>query len=295
MLDVEQRHFSRGITSTTRHTMRYAHLLSRVTGTPWLITESALSSIADLLEARIFAAPLPAPMSEPSERPPVPAVQITQAIAVVSVHGILGKHLSSLETMCGGCDFDAVTSMVAAAAADPSVSAVVLSLNSPGGTATGCAEAYARLGEIRQVTGKRLYAFTDARACSAAYYLAAACDGVFCTASSELGCIGTIMSIEDRSGALAAAGVRRLTFKSASMKDIGSPYRAPTPEETSELQQRVDFLGAMFRRDVQAGRPGIAPEVFEKGLSYFGEQAVALGLADAVVPSLEALIAELSA
>jgi capsid assembly protease len=274
--------------------MRYAHLLSRVTGTPWLITESALSSIADLLESRIFAAPLPMPAAEPSEAPSAPPLQITKTIAVVPVHGILGKHLSMMETMCGGCDFDAVTAMVATAAANPAVSAVVLALNSPGGTATGCAEAYARLTEIRQTTGKRLFAFTDVRACSAAYYLAAACDGVFCTPSSELGSIGAMLTIEDRSGQLATEGRRRLTLKSASMKDIGSPNRPPTAEEISELQQRVDYLGTMFRRDVQAGRLSIAPEVFEKGLTYFGEQAVALGLADAVVPSLEALIAELS-
>jgi signal peptide peptidase SppA len=270
--------------------MRYAHILSRFTGTPWLITESALSSIASLLESRIHAAPSPAPSAEPSEVPEPESLQVKSTVAVVPVHGILGKHLSMMETMCGGCDFDAVTAMVATAAADPSVSAIVLALNSPGGTATGCAEAYARLGEIRQHAGKPLYAFTDARACSAAYYLAAACDAVFCTSSSEIGSIGTILSIEDRSGQLAAAGVRRFTFKSASMKDIGSPWRAPTPEESTELQQRVDYLGGMFRRDVEAGRSEIAPEVFEKGLTYFGEQAVAVGLADAVVANLESLI-----
>ena len=273
--------------------MRYAHILSRFTGTPWLITESALSSIANLLESKIHGAAAPASSAEPSEVPAAESLQVKSTVAVVPVHGILGKHLSMMETMCGGCDFDNVTAMVATAAADSSVSAIVLALNSPGGTATGCAEAYARLLEIRQQTGKPLYAFTDARSCSAAYYLAAACDAVFCTSSSEIGSIGTILSIEDRSGQLAAAGVRRFTFKSASMKDIGSPWRAPTPEESTELQQRVDYLGAMFRRDVEAGRASIAPEVFEKGLTYFGEQAVAVGLADAVVANLDSLIAML--
>lgn len=277
--------------------MRYAHILARVTDTPWLITEQSLSAITQLLEARILSgvsAVNAAAEDEPSD--PIAIVEKPPGIAVISVRGILGKHLSMMEMMCGGCDFDLIARLVDDAAHDPEVRAIVLHLDSPGGTAVGCAETFARLNAIRESSQKEIYAFCDTKACSAAYYLAAACDGIYCTTTASLGCIGSMLTIEDRSGELAAKGIRRLTIKSASMKDIGNPDRPPSPAELSELQQRIDFLGAMFKRDVQAGREnGVAAEVFEKGLTYFGEQAVAVGLADHVVPSLDAFVAELEA
>lgn len=280
--------------------MRYAHILTRLADSPWFITESALAAVVALLESRLSAAAPAQPMAAASAADDDDAgeslsVASAAPIAVISVRGILGKHLSLMETLCGGCDYDRVARLVGEAAADPDVRAIVLHLDSPGGTAVGCAETYARLGAIRAATGKELWAFCDTKACSAAYYLASACDGIFCTESASLGCIGSMLTIEDRSGQLAAQGIRRLTIKSAAMKDIGNPDRPPTPQEISELQQRIDFLGAMFKRDVLAGRARIAPEVFAQGLTYFGEQAVAVGLADGVVPGLAELVASLTA
>lgn len=277
--------------------MRYAHILARITDSPWLITEPALGAITDLLEARIFSAGAPRLAAEMADENSDPVAVVAKAVgvALISARGILGKHLSMMEMMCGGCDYDLLAGLIAEAANDPEVRAIVLQLDSPGGTAVGCAETFARINAIRAKTGKEIYAFCDTKACSAAYYLAAACDGIVCTITASLGCIGSMLTIEDRSGQLAAQGVRRLTIKSASMKDIGNPDRPPTPAELSEIQQRIDFLGGLFKRDVLSGRGDVSPEVFEKGLTYFGEQAVAMGLADRVVASLDDFVAELEA
>lgn len=276
--------------------MRYAHLLSRLTGTPWLITEDSLTAITDLLEARIFsgAAFAEAAAAEDGRADPVAIEDVSSPVALIRAHGIFGKHLSMMEMMCGGgCDYDVVTNLVAEAAADPGVRAIVLHFNSPGGMAVGAAEGYAEINRIRALSGKLVVAVCDTKCCSAAMYLASACDAVYCTPSAQMGSVGAMLTIEDRSAKLATDGRRRLTIKSAAMKDIGNPDRAPTPEELAVLQNRIDYLGAMFVRDVQAGRPGVAAEVFEKGLSYFGEQALAVGLVDAVVPSIASVIAQL--
>lgn len=274
--------------------MRYAHILSRVTDSPWLITESALAAITQLLEARIHSTEHVIATPSADERSEsITRIEPSPGVEVITARGMFGKHLSMMEMMCGGCDYDVIADLIAGAAADPAVRAIVLQLDSPGGTAVGCAESFARINAIRAQSGKKVYAFIDTRACSAAYYLAAACDGIFCTPTASLGCIGSILTIEDRSAELATKGIRRLTIKSASMKDIGNPDRAPTSAEISELQQRIDFLGAMFKRDVMAGRGRVADEVFEKGLTYFGEQAVVLGLADGVVNSLRDVVAQL--
>jgi ClpP class serine protease len=200
-----------------------------------------------------------------------------------------------METMCGGCDYDTLAAVIEDALQQPDVKAIVIAMDSPGGTAVGAAETFARIQAIRAKTGKEVWAFCDTKACSAMYYLAAACDGIVCTVTASLGCVGSMLTIEDRSGQLAAQGVRRLTIKSASMKDIGNPDRPPTPGEISELQQRIDFLGALFKRDVLAGRGEVNPEVFAKGLTYFGDDAVKMGLADEVVPSIEDFVAKLEA
>lgn len=277
--------------------MRYAHILARVTDSPWLITEQALSAITNLLESRIAGAAMQPMLEAGSDEnsDPIAVTEKQSGVAVITVHGIFGKHLSGMEMMCGGCDFDVVANLIDEAASDPDVRAIVLHIDSPGGTAVGCAEAFAQINGIREKTKKEIYAFCDTRLCSAAYYLACACDGIFCTVTATLGCIGSMLTIEDRSGELAAKGVRRLTIKSASMKDIGNPDRPPTVEELSELQKRIDFLGGMFKADVTAARESVAPEVFAKGLTYFGAQAVEVGLADKVVPSLAAFVAELEA
>lgn len=272
--------------------MRFVHILSRLTDTPWLITEPALKAITDLLEARISSsADASAEINRKVDQTPV----ATGCVAVVAVSGVLGKRLSSMETMCGGCDYDSVVSAVNEAARDPNVSTVILAFDTPGGTAVGAVEAYAEILRIRSETGKKVYAFTDTKAASAGYYMASACEKIFCTTSAVLGSIGAILTIEDQSGKLAGEGVRRLTIKSASMKDIGSPDRAPTSDELKELQARVDYLGATFKRDVLASRASVSNDVFEKGLTYFGDEAVAKGLADEVVPSLAALVKKMAA
>jgi signal peptide peptidase SppA len=281
--------------------MKYAHILSRVTGTPWFIQPSALNAITDLLESRLRMGALGTVRSELDKKddelePNAPAYQVRSGggIAIVPVRGILGKHLSMMETMCGGCDYDAVVAAVRAAAADPGITSVILALDSRGGTATGAGECFAALREIRSETGKPLYAFTDTVCASAAYYLAAACDAIFSTVSAQVGSIGSMLTVVDVSEADAKEGIKRFTFKSATMKDICNPGRPMTEEEKSFLQGQVDYIGGLFRSDMQQARPAIVGEVFEKGLFYYGGQAQALGLIDTPVASLDELIASLS-
>lgn len=274
--------------------MKFAHVLNRVTGSPWFITEDALANITNLLESRLSAGRFESVEVDPEKLEPAGVMTRAEGVAVIPVHGILGKHLGLMEMMCGGVDFDVLSGMVRQAAEDSATLATVLHIHSPGGSAIGCAETFATLREIRQKTGKPLYAFCDSVCASAGYYLAAACDGIFATTTAEVGCIGSMLKVTDRSAANAAAGIKRFTFTSARMKDIGNPDRTPTPEEMAHFQSRIDFLGGMFKRDMQAARPQIAGEVFEKGVTYFGAEAEAVGLVDEVIPDISTLISQLS-
>lgn len=279
--------------------MRYAHILATLRTEPWFATEATLESIDQLIRSRLAT---PAPRAhednpdlyDEDDDEPVPSAPaapvVAPAIPVVRVHGVLGKHLSSMAISCGGCDYDDRVRAIAAAAAAPTTQAVVVHFHSPGGMAQGCSEAFDAIRRIRAETGKSIYAFVDGTCCSAAYYMAGACDAIYATRSAQLGCIGAMLTLTVAAEANAKAGIVRRTFKTATMKDLGNPDRERTPEEDAVLQARIDYLGGIFRADMQAARPQIAAEVFETGLSYFAPDAVRLGLADEIVPDLASLL-----
>jgi len=109
-----------------------------------------------------------------------------------------------------------------------------------------------------------------------------------------VGSIGTMRMVEDRSAALASAGVKRFAIMSASMKDIGNPDRPMTDPEKAHLQAMTNYLGGLFVRDMKSARPNIADEVFSNGLPYYAADAMRLGLIDAIVPGVDLVLGSLA-
>lgn len=280
--------------------MKFAHVLSRLTGAPWFITEDALVRITDLLQVRLASGAfngmpvLPAETDdEPDDADDLPAT--VPGIGVVEINGVLGSHLSLMERMCGGVDYGDIVAKVRAFAQDPTISKIVMhTMVCPGGTATGCPEAHAALMQIKAECGKPFMSVITGQCCSAGYYLAAACDTIVATESAMVGSIGTMRMVEDRSAANAAQGVKRFAITSASMKDIGNPDRPMTDPEKTHLQAMTNYLGGLFVRDMKASRAGIADEVFETGLPYYAADAMKLGLIDGMVPSVDLVLGSLA-
>ncbi len=280
--------------------MKFANILTRLTGQPWFITEDALVSLTDLLASRMALAdyrvpglPLPAVAPDGEEDEPLPAQ--VPGVARIPIHGVLGNHLSLMEQSCGGVDFGALVEKVRAAAYDPNVAKLLLHFQvCPGGTANGCPETFAALRSLRAESGKPFVALITGVCCSAGYYLAATCDSIVATESAMTGSIGAMRMVMDQSEAMAKAGVKRFAIKSARMKDIGNPDRPATAEELGVLQGMADHLGGMFKRDMQAARPGIAAEVFDTALPYYATEALKLGLIDGLVPDENSLLASLA-
>lgn len=287
--------------------MKFVHILTRLKTEPWFITEPALQGVVDLLESRLLngsqfsvrSEQLPGAPSVPAagaeEEPPY---DLASATAIVPINGVLGHHLSMLERSCGGVDYGMIVGAVRDAMANPQVGRVLLHFQRcPGGLASGVTEAYGQLVALRAQFGKRLISVVDGQCCSAGIYLAAASDAIFCTESAELGCVGSMLRLTDRTAANEKEGIKRFVIKSARLKDIGNPDRPATEEEMKHLQAQIDFLGGLIVRDVRAGRAAagatVAEEVFETGLTWFGQQAVQRGLADGVVESVDSLVGSL--
>lgn len=279
--------------------MKFAHVLSRLTGAPWFITEDALLRITDLLEMRLATGAVSGPLPLPAEDTDPDGDDLpaqVPGIGIVEINGVLGQHLSLMERLCGGCDYGDIVSQIRSFAYDPTVAKIVMHfMVSPGGTASGCAETFAALRQIKMETGKPIVSVITGMACSAAYYLAAAGDTILATETSMVGSIGSMRMVEDRSARNEAKGVKRFAITSGTMKDIGNPDRPMTDEEKNILQSMIGYLGGVFKRDMLSMRPGIADEVFATALPYIaGKDGQRLGLVDAIVPNLEILLGSLA-
>jgi protease-4 len=118
---------------------------------------------------------------------------------------------------------------------------------------------------------------------SGGYYIASAADSVLAHPSSVTGSIGVIMLTMNARGLLEKVGVEATAVTSGPRKDMGSPFRAMTPEERAIFQGLIDAFYQRFLSVVQEGRPNLQMDQIKKladGRIYTGEQAKASGLVD---------------
>ena len=165
---------------------------------------------------------------------------------------------------------------------DPSVVAMVVRLDSPGGTTGASQELYGGLSRIREESGKPLVASFGDVAASGAYYAACAADSIFTNPGTLTGSIGVILELPDYGGIMQKLGVKVQVVKSGRFKDTGSPYRDMTPEETALLQGVIDDTYAQFVDAVVESRdlPRAKVLAIADGRVMSGRQAVRAGLVD---------------
>jgi protease-4 len=168
------------------------------------------------------------------------------------------------------------------AAGDSSVTAVVLRVNSPGGTVTASDTMYEILSRFKAKTRKPVIVSTQEVAASGAYYVSCAADVIVVNPTSVIGSIGVIFQTFDVSGTMFKIGVTAEAIKSAPLKDMGSPFHALTPEEREVFQGLVDDYYSRFKAIVKKHRT-LTDENFKiatDGRVFTGERAVQIGLAD---------------
>jgi signal peptide peptidase SppA len=210
-------------------------------------------------------------------------------IAVITLEGVISKHAP--DTLCGPAiaDLAALDELVHELMHDHAINTVVLYLNSPGGSVIGLKESVENLREL--AAEKRLVAYTDFQMCSAAYYLAAACDEIYAAPSSCIGSIGTYIAALDDSRAWEMEGLELKLFRVGTLKAIGHPGKSWTPEEEKFLQDTAEAAGADFRNWVTSRRPGVEESTMQ-GQWFFAADAPA-GLVDGFHRDLPRLLAEL--
>ncbi|MBI4634823.1 MAG: signal peptide peptidase SppA [Candidatus Rokubacteria bacterium] len=170
------------------------------------------------------------------------------------------------------------------AAEDPRVRALVVRVNSPGGTVTAADIIFREIDTFRRARGIPVVAVMLDVAASGGYYVALAADTIVAHPTSVTGSIGVIMLTLNAEGLLQKIGVSAAAIKSGERKDMGSPFRPLTPEERAIFQSVIDDLHRQFVEKVAERRrlPLEAAQRVADGRVYTAGQALRQGLVDRV-------------
>ena len=170
------------------------------------------------------------------------------------------------------------------AADDPKVRAVVVRINSPGGTVTASDIIYRELQDFRRARQVPIVASMMDVAASGGYYVALAADTIVAHPTTVTGSIGVIMISLNAEGLMEKIGLATNTIKSGARKDMGSPFRQLTPEERAIFQSVIDDLYRQFVAKVVERRqisPAVAATLAD-GRIYTAEQALSHKLVDRI-------------
>lgn len=196
-------------------------------------------------------------------------------VAVVEVEGVIGV------TTTGGLDTDAIVRALGDYRDNPSVAAVVLRVNSPGGVVGPTQEIFSAVERVR-AAGKPVVASMGAVAASGGYYVAVAANRIYANPGTLTGSIGVVMQLANLEALLKKVGVDYVVVKAGTYKDIGNLARAMKPEERQVLQALLDDVYGQFVKAV-AERRGLDEKTvraFADGRIYSGQQARALRMVD---------------
>jgi len=171
------------------------------------------------------------------------------------------------------------------ASKDENVMAVVLRINTPGGTVTASDIIHHEIKTFKASRKVPIVASIMDVGASGGYYVAAAADTVMAHPSSVTGSIGVIMLTVNARGLLEKVGLEATAVTSGPRKDMGSPFRTMTTEERAIFQGLIDSFYQRFLSVVQEGRPNLQMDQIKKladGRIYTGDQAKTSGLVDEI-------------
>jgi protease-4 len=264
----------------------YPRIARLIYQTPWLVLPATHETIRKQFENHLQnPSAFQMPMDDEDEEEEF-SVLATSNTAVLAVDGIIGKHLSMLETMCGGVDVDMISEQLDAAMEDESIENIVMYFNTPGGTVVGVPEIAEKIAECGRK--KKTIAYADVLCASAGYYMASQCDAIYCAPSATLGSVGVYSIYLDESRALENMGVKVNAISAGSMKLAGAPFKPMTDEERAMFQAETDRIYNDFKAAVTAKRNITDSDL--QGQVFSGPDVIDKGFADGFINSLGELL-----
>lgn len=217
-----------------------------------------------------------------------PEMQIAGRVAVIPVHGVMVPSADTVMRYYGFVGCDDIIRMVDEAANRPDVGAVVLSVDSPGGSTMQTPETAAAIRALR--SKKPVIAHTSGLMCSAAYYISAGSSAIYSDSSAIVGSIGTYMALLDSSKLYEEYGYKVELIKSQEtpLKAAAYPGTSLTPEQRADLQSIVDHLQTNFAGWVSDCRPSVPKEAM-RGQWMTGDKAKEMRLVDSTARLKQAI------
>lgn len=210
---------------------------------------------------------------------------VTQRGGPTSAHS--GPHTALVEVrgeIAAGTEASAegLVASLKAAFEDKNAQAVVLRINSPGGSPVQAGIVNDEIRRLKALHNKKVYAVVEEMCASGAYYIAVSADDIYVDKASIVGSIGVLMDGFGFTGLMDKLGVERRLLTAGENKGMLDPFSPQSDKQTAYAKAMIDQIHRQFIAVVREGRGARlkeTPETFS-GLFWNGEEAIKLGLAD---------------
>ena len=257
------------------------NLLKAVSETVWAIRPGVLAQIVSVLGREVDEQRQAARLLRPGRSSSLVRVGSTSVIPIL---GII-SHRPSFFSFFGGTSTQELSAKLSESLEDSSVKAIVLDIDSPGGTVDGVDELATRIRAARE--RKPVVAVANTAAASAAYYLASAASEIVATPSGEVGSIGVFAAHHDFSEFDKRLGIKTTLIAAGKFKVEGNPFEPLSDEARAHFQTVVDGYYGEFVAAVAKGRGVSVSTVrsdFGQGRMLRPEDAQRVGMIDRVEP-----------
>jgi signal peptide peptidase SppA len=258
--------------------MKYPALAASFYNTPHAISAEKFAEIEAFLKTRFTNA---AAETAEYKAGPRDSVQMVGRVAVVPVYGVLAQRMNLMTEMSGGTSTQMLGAAIDNLVSDRTVKAIVLDVDSPGGSVFGIQELADKIHAATKE--KRIVAVANSTAASAAYWLASQASELVVTTGGQVGSIGVIAAHTDESKAEEMAGVKTTLITAGEFK--GEGYRPLTDSAMGAMQQQVDAIYSTFVRTVARGRVVSDTRVekdFGQGRMKLAKEALSAGMVDRI-------------
>lgn len=300
--------------------MKHDFLVRLVNETPLAIHPAKLAQIEAFLQFRLAGGP---PVDYAARRPD-PGVQVAQlvdrpagpaamdddrpvvlteyqaagmgmsaqvgSVAVLPIYGTIIPRADAMTDMSGGAALTRIASTFRQLVADPTIKAIVLDIDSPGGSVFGVQEFASEIYAAR--AQKRIIAVADHLAASAAYWIGTAAEQLVASPSAQVGSVGVVAMHVDYSEQLKADGIKVTYIHAGQFKVEGNAAEALGDDARAFIQHQINEYYDAFIGAVARGR-GVTPSTvsknFGQGRIYGAEQAKAAGMVDRIATLQEVI------
>lgn len=251
---------------------------------PWLISPTMHQTLCNIAWAHVTgdahaADGILAKYDDEVKKDGIGDVARVGRVAVLNIGGVIGRKFSRFLNSSGVTSVDVMQRIINEALSDKTIDAIVLDVDSPGGTVTGVPEAAQAIETA--VAQKPIVAYTGGMMASAAYWISASADAIFAAPSADVGSIGVYAALLDTSRMLENEGIKVEMFKQGKFKAMGFPGIPLTEEQRAYIQDGVDDIANWFRGFVSANRRSVEADAME-GQTFMGQSAVDAGLVDRI-------------